>query len=52
MSKINYRRKEWKVKIRIPVAMKPGKIIDPDNLYDRTKEKKRWKNEVEKWIKK
>lgn len=46
MSKINYRRKEWKIKVRVPPMLKPNRVIDPDSLYDRQKDKERWKKLV------
>jgi len=39
MAHINYRRKS---KIRKPILQKPNKVIPPDSLYDRNKEKKYW----------
>lgn len=38
MSKINYRRKVWKVKFRKPVSVRPSKPMD-DNKYVRHKVK-------------
>lgn len=47
MAKINYRRaKTWK--IRIPIG-KPTKIIEPDSLYNRDKEKEKWQREIQKY---
>jgi hypothetical protein len=42
--KINYRRKNWIPKM--PVK-KVNKVQIPNNIYDRTKEKKRVKEELE-----
>jgi hypothetical protein len=36
MSKINYRRKEWKIKFRKPVSIRPGKVME-DTKYTRHK---------------
>lgn len=45
LSKINWRRD--KPKMRKPVPMVPGKVILPDDIYNRHKEKKAWKRGFE-----
>ena len=47
MAKINYRRKVWKIRIPVP---KPDRVIEPDTVYDRSKEKDRWKKDVRKYV--
>lgn len=43
MAKVNHRRKDtWKIKVRIPISARPGKIIEPDSTYNRKKEKGKW----------
>jgi len=49
MSKINYRRKDWKIKVRVPPMLKPNKVIDPDNLYDRPRDKEQWKRIIKEY---
>lgn len=46
MSKMNYRRKDWKIKVRVPPMLKPNKVIDPDSLYDRPRDKEQWRRIV------
>ncbi len=48
MSKINRRRKGWKLRIKLP----PNRIIDPNTLYLRHKEKDRTKKEIYKVLEK
>ena len=50
MSKINYRRKkegDWKYRIPIP---KPDRIIEPDTVYVRDKQKRVWKNKIKEYL--
>lgn len=44
MGKVNYRRlKTWKVRVKLP----PNKIIDPESLYNRDKEKEKLRAKLE-----
>lgn len=48
MGKINHRRR-WKIRIQIP---KPDRIIEPDTIYDRHKEKDKWQREIKRYVSK
>lgn len=48
MPKINRHRKIWKIRIPIP---KPDRIIDPETVYKRDKEKEKWQKELKKYLK-